>query len=566
MEPAENNTTVRWFYVIWLLVSCWLFACAVLVNGEYGDGYQTIVNAHYFFGDSPGYYVQRGPLAGLVLWPVQVLVEWFNLNPVDVRPFHFYSALLHTLYLFGCWQLLKRSSGSDFAKLLSFLAAILTVVFFANAPYLSHDIIPGLLFLILIFICDRWLSRPSKLLGMLLLLLGSAVTFIKHICVLFWFALVAYAAISFAFGWDDKRVTLRKLIDLSLLACASAAIYWIGYGLFIAKAMPDVSMVMRPLALVDAVWAHYGDEFASIFSRDLYILNVHNYGIAAMLLVLPGLIFAFRGSDARLRMIAVCWLLSMVVMQMVRFHEVRYLAFFAPLTAILILPVIGVVLRQRALGGILMAVIAIDQYRGLAVAAEQLSSTARIDVTGFIDAPRGKETAFVSKNLSFVYMADSPLRRDPYHGIYHLTSSHMSNLYDGKIKVVDIDDPRDLGTVGIEPGDSVFYSNDTIIRKMPWRADNIPASLDQLLLVSGDAESMQLIRRNDEYVVAGYEGTLVMLIPGAEMGQTMPLIASSGLTVQQVRSLYGDVDRAESLSITGVVVRELCQSDRCQKF
>jgi hypothetical protein len=325
-------------------------------------------------------------------------------------------------------------------------------------------------------------------------------------------------------------------------------------------------MVMRPLVVVDAVWAHYGSEFSSIFSRDLYLINAHNYGIAAMLLVLPSLVFAFRGSDARLRMIAVCWLFIMVIMQVVRFHEVRYLAIFAPLTAILILPVIRVVLRQRALGGILIAVIAIDQFRGLTLAAEQLSSTARIDVTGFIGTPNDGETAFASKNLSFVYMADSPLRHDPYHGIYHLTSSHISNIYGGKLKVEGIDDPRDLGVVGIAPGDRVYYANDTIIRKKPWRSDNVPASLDQLLLVSGTAESMKLVRRNDEYVIAGYEGTLVMLIPGAEMGQAMPLIASSGLTDQQARSLYRNVEQEDGLSIIGVVIRVLCQADRCQEF
>ena len=45
----------RWFLLAWLLVSVWIFACALLVQGEYGDGYQTIVNGRFFFGDAANY-------------------------------------------------------------------------------------------------------------------------------------------------------------------------------------------------------------------------------------------------------------------------------------------------------------------------------------------------------------------------------------------------------------------------------------------------------------------------------------------------------------------------------
>ena len=465
MESAENNNTTRWFYLVWALVSCWLIACAVLVNGEYGDGYQTIVNAHYFFGDSSNYHVERGPLAGMILWPIQAMVEWFGWNPIDVRPFHFYSALLHILYLFGCWLLLNRTRNADLAQLMAFVAAILSVVFYANAPYLSHDIIPGLLFLIMIFLCDRWLDRPTKMLGFQLLLLGTAVTFIKHIYVIFWMALVAYAVIAFVLKWDNQRVSLRKLTVLFVLACISAFSYWIGYGVFIAKALPDVAMLERPLVVINTVWGRYGSEFSEIFTRDLYLRNAHNYGIAVILLVIPGLVYAVRSHDFRLRMIAVCWLFCFGVMQLVRFHEVRYLAFLAPLSAILILPVIRIALQKRVIGLILILIIAIDQFRGLTLAAEQLASTARINVTRFVDAPVGKGRAFSSRTFSFVYMAASPLSRDPYHGIYHLTSDHMSNLYGEKLEIVKIEDPRDLGIAGIKPGDRVYYSNNIIIRK-----------------------------------------------------------------------------------------------------
>ena len=100
IEPNE-----QWFLVAWILLSIWLLASALLISGEYGDGYSTIANTRYFFGDSPGYYFQRGPLAALILWPVEAVSGALDLNQCDVRPYHLFSGLLHSAYLLGCWLL-----------------------------------------------------------------------------------------------------------------------------------------------------------------------------------------------------------------------------------------------------------------------------------------------------------------------------------------------------------------------------------------------------------------------------------------------------------------------------
>ena len=228
-------------------------------------------------------------------------------------------------------------------------------------------------------------------------------------------------------------------------------------------------------------------------------------------------------------------------MQLIDYREVRYLAFLAPLTMVLIAPVVQLVLRQRALAGLLIAIILIDQYRGMTVAANQIGSTARIDVTRFIDSATGDGKTVSSGVLSFVYMADSPLKRDPYHGIYHLTAELLLNLHEGQLEIDQLDDPRELGGAGIEPGDRVYYSNNTMIRKSPWQANNVPTDLSNLLLVSGDAASIQLVRQDTGFVIESDEGGYVMFVPGPDAAQQMPLIAESMLSQEQVQSLYGHV-------------------------
>ena len=52
MQPQHTDIDERWFLLLWLLISVWLLACALLIGSEFGDGYQTMVNARYFFGES----------------------------------------------------------------------------------------------------------------------------------------------------------------------------------------------------------------------------------------------------------------------------------------------------------------------------------------------------------------------------------------------------------------------------------------------------------------------------------------------------------------------------------
>ena len=553
----------RWFLLVWILISLWILACAVLVKGEYGDGYQTIVNGRFFYADAINYYMQRGPLAALAMGPVELFRGVFDWSAIDVRPYHIYSGLLHSLYLLGCWMLLKRSCENRVAQFAAFAAAILSVVFYANAPHLSHDIIPGLLFLLLIFLCNRWIKTPTRSLAVQLVLLGTAASFIKQTYALFWAALVLYAFVAYVLKWDDARVSAKKAFSLLGLAAISAVISWIGYGLFIVPELPGATVWTGPLDLMKVVSVQYGKDFDAIFTTDIYLRNIHNYGIAAMLLVVPGLVLAFRRNDARLRMVAVCWMVSVIALQLVSFREVRYLAFLAPLTAVLIIPTIQLVIKHRTAAAVLLLVILFDQYRGLTVSAAQLSSTGGIDIDRFIAAPSGDGKTIFARSLSFVYMPASPMRRDPYHGIYHMSAALYRRLNENQLAVIELRDPRDLGYMGVEPGDQVFYSNIIVLRKTPWREDNVPASLEMLVLVAGDAETVTLRRQGDEYVVDGADGQFFLLVPSPDVGREMPLLSAISFRPDLIERIYGEKGRQDELTVIGVAVKALCQAEKC---
>jgi len=437
---------------------------------------------------------------------------------------------------------------------------------------LNHDIIPGLLFLIMIFLCHRWLNCATTTTGLWLVSVGAAVTFIKQTFALFWAVLILYAFIAYVLKWDNQRVTVRKLGMLFTLAAISAMLSWLGWGIWLVEAQPigephnvaDNSFITQPLALIQTIFKLYGSVEMPTFSQDLYLRNIHNYGIAAMSLIIPGLIAAFYHQNTRLRMVAVCWVLSVVIMHLIPFKEVRYLLFLAPLTTALILPIIQSIVRQHILIIVFAVFMLIDQGRGWSLAAKQLVSTAEINVTRFFDAPQNNGRAIVSQRLSFVFMADSPLVRDTYHGMYHISAVQLYFMHENNLQVVELSNPQNLGQIGLKSGDRIYYANTMTMRLPPWPiANNRPYAFNDLKLVSGDAVSIEFIRQGDEYIAKGREGQLVMYVPDKTMGQMWPVITSSHLTFKQAQQLYGNGQQLDGLRVVAVMVKGLCQFGQC---
>jgi len=566
-----TNKEDRWFLVCWLLVSCWLLGSAFLTHGEYGDGYHTIVNGRFLYANAPDYYIQRGPLAALAMGPIELLRSWVGWAPLDVRPYHFYSALLHSLYLLGCWILLKYSTpkqpeGVHTGQLLAFIAAILSITFYAFAPFLNHDIIPGLLFILMIYWSHRWLNQATRTLSLWLVLLGTAVTFIKQTFAFFWVIIILYALIAYLLKWDNQRVTQRKLAQLFALACISGASSWLGWSLWISLFDHSRSFLTQPLFLIEEVFRLYSpDAETHSFSQDLYLRNLHNYGITAMLLVIPGLVAALSGQNTRLRMVAVCWIISVIIMQIVPFKEVRYLLFLTPLTAVLILPIIQRLLKQRLLlAGLILLTLA-DQTRGWSMLTKQLSSTANVNITQFFTLSHAASgRAVISRELSFIYMADSPLDRDRYHGIYHISAIQAHHLYEGNLQVAKLTTPQAISQVGLQPGDQVYLANATSLRAPPWaEAHNTPYAFDDLLLTAGDTRWIELVRKDNVYVIQAPQNKTIMYVPNKAKKQAWPVITQSPLSLTQVQQLYGDVLEQNRLRVLAIVVQNTCYHGQC---
>ena len=203
-----------------------------------------------------------------------------------------------------------------------------------------------------------------------------------------------------------------------------------------------------------------------------------------------------------------------------------------------------------------------DQSRGIRTAIAPLVSASKVDVARFINSADGAKPIVASRVLSFAYVAASPFARDRYHGIYHLTPDNLSGLYQGKLAVGNIADPRELGQSEIKAGDRVYFSNNTLLRHPPWSDENSPAELANFLLVAGEAETLELELRGDGYQRVKDDGTYVMYFPNAGAVKQMPVITAGQLPKTAASSLYGD-SVADRMKVLAVVVTALCQADSC---
>jgi hypothetical protein len=449
------------------------------------------------------------------------------------------------------------------ARIMAFATAVTTVVFYGFSPYVSHDILPGLLFLLMIFIANRWLSEGSRADALLLVIIGAAVVLIKQTYALFWVVIVAYGAMAMLLRWDDGRVDWRKLGLLLGLAALSGGLTWIGYAWFMAEQWAHIPWYFRPWVLVAAVSHIYTENADRVFPADLYLRNLHNLGVLAMLLVIPGVIAALRGTNARLRMIAMCWLMAAVAIQFVTFKEVRYVLFLAPLTAMLIVPAIEWATQRRMLLIAMVLVVIVDQVRGFSVAANQLTATATIDPVRFFESAGTEGRIVASEVISFVYDSQSPLQRDSYHGIYHISARVIFGLQESETVVYELTDTRELGMADLQPGDRVYVANYPVRRYAPYTQDNSPHMLPEYIAVAGRAAIVTLRRQADGYVVDGHENSYVMLVADPDVGQVIPLLSMSTFEVDQLENVYGSLQDKDTVAVTGVIVDAICRADRC---
>ena len=179
-------------------ISLWLFIAAGATDIDYSDGYAAIANAQHFLGLSDGYFGQRGPLMALLLVPAEWAANRLGLHPLDIRPHHFTLALVQVVYLIFVVRILLKEYRDRRSVLVAFLISIPTFIFFSYSPFLSHDIFPGVLFLAMLALAERFAVRPRINVWLALVVTGIAVALVKHTYALCWVAVLFVRIVPFA--------------------------------------------------------------------------------------------------------------------------------------------------------------------------------------------------------------------------------------------------------------------------------------------------------------------------------------------------------------------------------
>jgi hypothetical protein len=552
------------------LLALWLFSSLYFVNMEFDDGYATIANSQHFLGISDGYFWQRGPLFALLLLPAEWFANAAGLHPLNVRPHHAIMALLHLAYLFGVWRLLVTQFGTRWNVLLAYVAAVPTFLFFSYAPFISHDLFPGLLALWMLKIAHDFMANPTWQRWGALVAIGAVAVLIKQTYALIWFALFIANAIVWLWGEPDRRQTLRRLAALAAGGLTCGVITWCVYAWTLMNSFDDTQFLLGPWVQILKVAEHVNlaGPVEQTMYRALYFRNLSAYGFLAMALVLPGLFLSFTRGARLSKSIAIAWVLLVITMQLIQFKEVRYLGFLAPLTAVLIVSAIDALLRfRRSYAYVLLLVLAID-LRGVVIEAVRLTDPYyREEITTFLSPLPRELTApiVISKALSFVSHERYAFFADRYHRITNMIGDEIRLLYGYPQSLMQrFETGGRFDIPPILPGTIVFFVNETATRRPPFRADKtgLDAAFAQLLSV---AELVTLERVGDRYRLVEATSQPVMLLHISDL-QAQPLTALQDFPADEVDALRGISGAPARIQLLGLRIKQYCNLDGCRSY
>lgn len=446
-------TNIRYITLsILIIISLWVISSAYFVNVEYTDGYATIANTKVFlnqdilnpkslsFENFPKYFAERMPLNSILLMPAEWLARKLQFNVFDVHLHHLLFGLIHAFYIWIVYWLLYnyyiKKAGSFIAQthlavVIAFLASIPSFIFASYAPFLSADIYPGAIFLIMMFLTQRFVDTQHWLTWLMLICLGSCAPLIKHMYAFFWIIIIVVYGIPLLL---DKRY--RIIIRLFSGALISAALAWLFLSLALRNWDPDSPLWILPYYQVLAIAKAHPLQDQISWPWWFYVNNfAAGYGTLTTVLILPGIGLAFFGKDTFLKKIAVAWILMFLLVTLVPYRETRYLAFLAPLTAFLIVSPIQWLLQYRRFWQVIATLLlSFDLIRFTIEATiiynDFFSSDPIVSFLHIIDATANyKRPIFMPFSLSFASQNYTPLAGDKLHRIFNLHQSTIIRLY-----------------------------------------------------------------------------------------------------------------------------------------
>jgi len=465
----------------------WQLWTVFAVGTEYYDGYDTIINARYLLGDAPQYIPVRFPAMAALAALGETLRGALGLDALDLRPVHLASAILHMLYLYGCWRLLRGVEGATGATLFAFLAAVPTYLYFTYAPFLSHDLAPGLGLLWMLILADRQLRSPLPARWCGLTLLGAACALVKPTFGLFWAVLLSAFAIALATESEGlTRLRVRRFGGVCAAAVGSAVLFWLVMSWTLSGTVyGDWPWWLRPWEQVTRLAGKIDDASASLWW--VYLRNLPAFGALTALGILPGLWLALRGGRLQ-RAAAISWILSVAAVLALPRHEVRYLAFLAPLTALLLVaPVRSALARGRVATGVAVLALGVTwlpiwPYSPVRAALDPSRPFYGGEGAGWLleplqSAPKGTPLFFyVDEVVTLLPPGESPLVGDPFHQIFELGPHHPRLLlgWDG---VTGLGTPESLSEApAFPPGSFVFWGDSPrLTASVSWRGEGIVA-------------------------------------------------------------------------------------------
>lgn len=553
-------------------MALWLAWSVYCVNVEPMDGYGAIVNAQHFLGITEGYFWQRTPAVAWMLMPAEYTAHRLGLHPLDVRIHHAFFALIHALYLLGSWVLLERHFGARASTLAAYVAAVPCFVFFSYAPFISHDLFPGALTLLMFVLAARYSRKPRKSTLAALALLGSGLALVKQTYAVVWPALLIASAIVMYLPGAPSVDRRRHLAFLALSACASGAITWIALSWSLGNSFPETAWWLRPIEQAARVVAHVdsGAPDTDGFDRWLYLRNLAAYGVLAMTLVLPGVCISLWRGSALQRTVAIGWLLLVTAMSIIEYKEVRYLAFLAPMTAFLLVPAIEAAIAfRRAYASILLLIWVFD-LSGIVGEASRLRHPFYREtlVNFFRPLPATAATAqfVMDVPLSFVSPERFAFSRDRYHRIFSINGDQIYLLF-GYPRSALISGLREeqLDEPWVQPGSVLFIANDMATRRPPFRADNLPWRRDGFSQLAAVAERVDLQLEGDRYQLV-QQTTQPVIVFRKNGSQAQPMTSTSSFGASEMQALLGLDSTPEHVSVLGFRIREYCSADGCSSL
>ncbi|MBN2449214.1 MAG: hypothetical protein JXR77_02425 [Lentisphaeria bacterium] len=464
-----------WPWLLPAIPMAWLWLAAATVMVEPYDGYDTICNARYFAGEAPFYITNRGPLLALLLVPCRLLARGLDLHPLDPRPYHAVTALLHSILLGGVFLILRRRHACGIAGMMAFAGAMLCFVFFSYAPFLSHDLLPGGMLLGMLLLERRYSrgrSRAAAWTG--LCALGATAALLKPTLGVLWVCVLAAAAPD---ALADRRGTWSPgraaWCGLAAGAFLSAMVYWLVMGVVLGGTYRETALWLRPWEQLVELGGQYSGKGVR-FPLWVYVRNLPFYGLLTSAMVPVGLALGWRRGGTG-RSTALAWVAGFVAMHIPGMREVRYIAFLMPVSALLCAEALEWVLQRRngrVLAGILLGFDALVAGReALRLTDPFYRHNPAMELLEVLGSPEARPSpVYLYRILSFMPHRNSPFAGDRYHRLFHLGVHHVHILFDyqrGQVRQV-----RELGELAgmaaSQPRSVILLARNSFVNPPGW--------------------------------------------------------------------------------------------------